>query len=200
VDDGQRQRAQPQRRRVRRGRCAGRQPAGFGQPGGEKPAHAGARQPPQHELEHRRRIRVQPLRVVHRDQQRALRAQPHQQRADRGGQRPRVRAVPGGVGAQQRHLERAALRRRQPGVPLPLDRLEQVRQSGQGEFGFRFGRPAGQHPESAGVRPPDDLTPYRGLAGAGFPEHPQHAEPLANFLEKRISAGQFIFSPEYRAR
>ncbi len=117
-------------------------------------------------LEHRRRRRVEPLRVIDGDGHRRLRGERAQHAEERTGQRARVGRRAVGLLQQQRNLQCAPSRAGQRGQRLVQHTLQQVRQSGERQRHLGGGRGAAQHPAAGGVRERHALVPERGLADA----------------------------------
>ena len=82
------------------------------------------------EREHLRRGLVEPLKVIHRHQQWPAGGQLAQQVQQAEGHRARSRWLTSGVGAQQRHLQPPALRRRQATQHHRFYPVQQVSQAG----------------------------------------------------------------------
>ncbi len=110
--------------------------------------------------------RIEPVDVIDRQQGRLLRReaaqQPEQAQADGALQR----LGPLGLGAQQRHLERAALRVRQVRHRRLRNVGEEVAQRGVRELRLALDRPAAQDPQAALGGGREALIPERRLADA----------------------------------
>ena len=143
--------------------------------------------------------RIEPVDVIDREQDRLLRGeaaqQPEQAQADRALER--LGAL--GLGAQQRDLERAALRRRQ----VRHGRLghvgEQVAERGVGELRLALDRPAAQDPQPVARRRtpgPDSrapscrcpISPSSRSAAGPEPIAPRNSSTRASSASRPMSA------------
>src|SRR5262249_15112999 len=77
---------------------------------------------------------IQPLKIIDGQQQRPTDRQRAQHGQEPGGDREPLRCLIGGLGAQQRRLERAPLRDRQAADPAEVDASEQVVESREPEL------------------------------------------------------------------
>ena len=112
-----------------------------------------AREPTESELERRGGRWIEPLRVVHGEQDRAAVRQLAQDREQGSADEAAARRA-AGVRAQQRDVDRVALRRRQQREDLVSDRLEQVGEGGEGEPRLRLRGPRGDDAQPARVAAP----------------------------------------------
>jgi hypothetical protein len=88
------------------------------------------------------------------------------------------------------------LRRGKRGVSFAFDRLYQIRQSRQGESGFRLSGLARQDPELAVACPPD-FAPDGGLADAGLALQAQHHESFTTERgQERVCLSKLTLPPE----
>jgi hypothetical protein len=121
------------------------------------------RQPPERELDRSRRRRVEPLDVVDREHDLPGRGQLAEEREHRRSDQAPLRGTVG-LDAEQRDVERVALRARKGGQRLLGDRRHEVGEPGEREPRLRLCRARHEHRGAAPARPPNGLGPERRLA------------------------------------
>ena len=121
-------------------------------------------QPPEHEAEDLRRARIDPLRVVDRDEQRPLLDEDPDDREQRRCEQPRLRRRPVRLADQERDLERTPLDRHELRQRLVQHRREQVADGREGRSQLGMGRARRENPEPRSRARRDALLPERRLA------------------------------------
>ena len=152
------------------------------------------REPAECELERRRARRIEPLRVVHGEQDGAATRQFAQDREQGGADEAAARRA-ARVRAQERDVDCSALWRRQQREDLVSDRLEQVGQRGEGEPRLRLRRPSGDDTQPARLAAPHRLLPHRRLADARLSDDLQRGERRLGLAEKLIDGSQLRAAP-----
>ena len=146
------------------------------------------RQPADGELERAQRRAVEPLHVVDGHDDRALGGKGLEEAEEAHGRRPRVR-LPVGLGAQQRDVEGASLRRGQVVLQLGVRLCDEIGQRRVGERRLRLGGPRDEDaeppPGGAGKR----LAPDRRLADAGLAVEDERTAPFGDHVEKALDRG-----------
>lgn len=146
------------------------------------------------------RRRVEPLDVVHCDEER-LRASEEAERPDEGRrERVRLRRLRSRLLQEQRDREGAPLRRRKLGQHLLGGIADEVAKRGKGDLSVRPGRAGREHTQPARPRELDPFRPHLGLADPRRAEEEEAArtmlEPSQHFMD-RIELG---VSSDGRAR
>ncbi len=152
------------------------------------------REPAECELERRGARRIEPLRVVHGEQDGAAARQFTQDREQGGADEAAARRA-AGIRAQERDVDCTALWRRQQREDLVSDRLEQVGQGGEGEPRLRLRGPSGHDTQPARLAAPHRLLPHRRLADARLSDDLQRGERRLGLAEKLLDDGQLRPAP-----
>ncbi len=131
-------------------------------------SHPVTLEPAQRELQHPGRGHVEPLSVIDGNEHRPIHRQGGHQRRERRGDDPPFGRRAIAVGPQERHVDRLALRHRQPVESTLGHRTEQVSQCRVRQRDLDGAGPTLQDPKPETVRPTDRFPPQRGLADTGF--------------------------------
>jgi hypothetical protein len=192
VEGAEAQRAQREQAHVGQ---AGREP-GPGRrapPSGDEDRDT-TRQATQGEEQRVRRVPVEPLCVVDRDEDRRVLRQQLERRADGDGDRPAVDTAGRLLREQQSPAERRRARRRQPLEHVLAEVLEQVAEARVRERALRLCR-SGAHDREAGrVRPLQRGRPQRRLADPRLAADHQRDRRRALFAQERLEPLELLLA------
>jgi hypothetical protein len=153
-------------------------------------------EPPRDERERVHGGRVQPLHVIHCDDDRSLPRGLEQQRAHGSRDSPRLRpALRAGL-AQQRDLERLALERGQSRQKLVGRVPDQVAQPDERQPRFGFLACAAQHATAAYRRLLERREPYGRLADPGLALDDERSRTGAHSVEEGPRESQLVVAPD----
>jgi hypothetical protein len=158
--------------------------------------------PSQRESKHARRRRVQPLDVVHCDQQPLPVAEELEHAAHCNAKRAMVDRITRRLFEEQRSLKRTAPRRRKAIQDVVEDVLEQISQSRVSETMLSLGRSRRQYAQSARARTLDAREPERRLADTRLSLEDERSGPSPHLVDESMDGGKLLFSaddPEHRA-
>ena len=147
--------------------------------------HGLGTQPTRRELDEMGRRRVEPLHVVDRDRDRAVARNQTQCVQETERERALIRYRRDAVREEQRHLERRALRARQPREHFFDDARQQIRDAGERQPGIRLRGPRGQNSVTALLRQLGGSPPEGRLADPRRPLQQQRrgrARPVGEEL------------------
>ena len=169
------------------------------EPAGGQDPHARGPKPPHREVQHAGRWRIEPLQVVDCDQQRPPCRQLQQDAADRRRQRARVAQRAVGVAAQQRHLQRLPLRRRQAREEIVAKPGQQVGERGQRELGLALGGAAGQGGVAARSGALGGGLPQGGLADTRSALKHQRRRARRHGVEEALDGSKLAVAAKHRS-
>ena len=150
--------------------------------------------PPQRERQRAGGLAVEPLHVVDREHDRRVGRREQQQRAQADADRGRVgRGVAGGA-ADQRDLERLALRGRQLVQVIVGEIVGEVAEAREREPRLGLLGDAAQHAVAARLRVGQRRPPDGGLADAGLALDQQRARAVVEAVEQRARSGALLVS------
>ena len=169
-------------------------------PHGREEADRLVAQASKRDLQHRGRSRVEPLRVVERDQHRPLLGKYAQDVEHGQPDRVRIRCHLARLGQHQRDLERAPSRGRKRGPCFHQHAAEQIGESGEGKRRLGLDTVADQHPAETltGILDaclPEDRLPNPRLAGKD-----ESARTILDSREERLDVTEFVVTSDDRGR
>ncbi|HSP72319.1 MAG TPA: hypothetical protein VLN26_08120 [Gaiellaceae bacterium] len=150
---------------------------------------------PQRELEHRGRRRVEPLRVVDRNQHRAPRRELAKHRQERCSDKP-ASGRTARVGAEKSDVECLRLRRRQRPENIGVDGDQEIGQAREREPGLRCGGPRRQHRKAQLAPAPHRSLPYRRLADPGLADELERCKASLVSSQEALDHGNLGLSPD----
>ena len=164
----------------------------------ETPRHQQANlvlaQPPQHERQRACRRGVDPLAVVHRDDDRTVGCQQLHARANRDSERPRVERLLRGRLHEQCGFERVPPRGRQSREQLLHNPVQEVGEHEVREPTLRLGGSRGKHAKSAFLRRScDPCRPERRLPDPCFALQHEGAQIVAGAVEETLQVAELGF-------
>ena len=142
------------------------------------------------EVECVRARRIEPLRVVDRDEKRLRAGEPRQRGRGRGRQGARVDAPIDGIVAKERRRERASLRRRQELERLVVHSCEEVDQACERERRLHTRGSGGEHAPSLVGGEVDTCLPEGCLPDSGRAGHGKRHHSVGRPREKRLDRGE----------
>jgi hypothetical protein len=146
----------------------------------------------QREGERTRRRGVEPLDVVHPENDGPIRCEQPNGGANRHGERARIRRVPSGSLHEERDLERASLRSRQLGQNVLENVFEQISQPGVSEPTLGLGRPRRKDAQSPLAGRLDACEPERRLPDARLALEHECRRPSRRSVEEGVECVEFL--------